>query len=169
MRLLALAAQLASRLPLVAAARRAVREVEAGAGATAYVAVPCYEDVLVVAASGAGAVRTWATLRASADAAGRVLLAHRDAWRESLTRVEPGFVLNEDAVAGIAERGYAEIAGADGRCESLAVAVPADASPIAALAVRSSSAFTGSRQALVAILKSSAARLAVKSQGSEGP
>src|SRR5215218_9214139 len=80
-RLLAMAAQLAPRLPLIAAARGAVREIENAADVTAYVAVPCYSDVLVVAATGARAVRPWATLRASADAAGHVLLAHRDSWR----------------------------------------------------------------------------------------
>ena len=58
-RLLALAAQLAARMPLVAAARQAVRDAEAETGAAAYVAVPCYSEVLVVAASGAGTVRPW--------------------------------------------------------------------------------------------------------------
>src|SRR5215207_2947445 len=41
-RLLAMAAQLAPRLPLIAAARRRVRESRGSSGATAYVAVPYY-------------------------------------------------------------------------------------------------------------------------------
>jgi DNA-binding IclR family transcriptional regulator len=40
-RLLAMAAQLASRMPLVDAGRRAVREIERLTDTTAYVAVPC--------------------------------------------------------------------------------------------------------------------------------
>jgi DNA-binding IclR family transcriptional regulator len=167
-RLLAMAGQLASRLPLVAAARPAVREAEAETGATAYVAVPCYADVLVVAASGAGAVRPWAMINADADAAGWVLLAHRDAWRSSLRRVEPALALDDEAAAGIVERGYAERVGGGARCGSLAVVVPADTPPIAALAVRGLSALTGSRQALVAVLERRAARLAVEIQQSRG-
>jgi DNA-binding IclR family transcriptional regulator len=163
-------AQLASGLPLVAAGRRAVREIETQTDLTAYVAAPCYADVLVVAATGARTVRPWATLQASADAAGRVLLAHRDAWRESLMRVKPALRLDNDAAAGIVARGYAEIVGAGGRCESLAVVVPADATPIAALAVRGpSSDLTESRQAVIALLQRSAAHLASESQKPQGP
>jgi DNA-binding IclR family transcriptional regulator len=168
-RLLALAAQLASRLPLVAAARRAVREVEAETDATAYVAVPSYSDVLVVAASGAGAVRPWATMQASADAAGWVLLAHREAWRSSLRRVEPTLALDDDAAAAILDRGYAERVAGSARCASLAVAVPADSAPIAALAVRGPAALMDSRQALVALLERTAAHLAAEGQQFEGP
>ena len=167
-RLLALAGQLAPRLPLVAAARRAVREVEAETGATAYVAVPCYADVLVVAASGVGAVRLWATMHADADAAGWVLLAHREAWRSSLRRVKRALALDDEAAAGIVERGYAERVGGGARSASLAVVVPADTPPIAALAVRARSAQTGSHQALVAILKQTATRLAVEIKQSRG-
>jgi DNA-binding IclR family transcriptional regulator len=166
-RLLALAAQLASRLPLVAAARRAVRRVESETDAAAYVAVPCYGDVLVIAASGAGAVRPLATLQAGADASGWVLLAHREAWRSSLRRVDPTLALDDEAAAGIVERGYAERVERGAR--SVAVPVPTDAWPIAALAVRGSSAPTQSREALVAILTRAAARLALESQQCEGP
>jgi len=77
-RLLATAALLAPRLPIVTAGLRAVREIEAQTDLTAYVAVPCYSEVLVVAATGARTVRPWAMLLAHADAAGGVLLAHRD-------------------------------------------------------------------------------------------
>jgi DNA-binding IclR family transcriptional regulator len=168
-RLLALAAQLAARLPLVAAARRAVRKVEAQTDATAYVAVPSYSDVLVVAASGAGAVRPWATIQASADAAGWVLLAHREAWRSSLRRLEPRLALDDDAAAAIVDRGYAErVAGSAGSA-SLAVVVPADPAPLAALAVRGPAALMDSRQTLVALIERAATHLAAESQQLEGP
>jgi len=66
-RLLAMAAQLAPRLPLVEGGRRAVREIEQQSELTAYVAIPCYSDVLVVASSGTRALRSWATLPAHRD------------------------------------------------------------------------------------------------------
>jgi hypothetical protein len=47
-----MAAQLGSRPPLVAAGRRAVSTIETQTGMAGYVAVPCYADVLVIAASG---------------------------------------------------------------------------------------------------------------------
>lgn len=170
-RLLTLAAQLASRLPFVAAARRAVREVEGETDVTAYVVVPCYSDVLVVAASGRGPVRPWATLEASADAAGWILLAHRKEWRESLTSVTPNIAFDDDVAADILERGYAEHAGAgDGGCGSLAVAVPAPSTPIAALGVRGPSVDRkDTRQELIAVLTATAGRLAVEASGAEGP
>jgi DNA-binding IclR family transcriptional regulator len=163
-RLLALAAQLAARLPLVAAARHAVRDAEAEMGAAAYVAVPCYSEVLVVAASDASAVRPWERMQASADAAGCVLLAHREAWRSSLMRIEPTLGVDGEAAAGIVERGYAELPrGCDGH-RSFAVPVPADAPPIAALAVHAQGALTDSPMALVAILQHTAKRMATESQ-----
>jgi DNA-binding IclR family transcriptional regulator len=100
-RLLAMAAQLASRLPLVAAGGRAVTEIETQTDMTAYVGVPCYADVLVIAATGARAVRPWATLAANTDAAGRVLLAHREAWRRSLGSVGPGIAMDDETAAAI--------------------------------------------------------------------
>jgi DNA-binding IclR family transcriptional regulator len=71
-RLLALAMQAAARLPLVRCGRHVVRDLERRTRLTAYVAVPCYGDVLVVACSGEHDVRPWATLPAGRDAAGRV-------------------------------------------------------------------------------------------------
>jgi hypothetical protein len=121
-----------------------------------------------VAASGASAVRPWATMPADEDAAGWVLLAHREPWRASLRRVEPAPALDDEAAASIVERGYAERVGSGARCASLAVAVPADTPPIAALAVRGPSVLTGSCQALVAVLEHTAARLAVDIQQARG-
>jgi len=165
-RLLTMAAQLASRLPLVAAARRAVSEVEDETDATAYVVVPCYSDVLVVAASGRGRVRAWATLEASADAAGLILLAHRKEWRESLRSVAPNLAVDADVAAGIIEHGYAELTGAGSTCGSLAVAITAGATPIAALGVRGPSvAREDCRQELIALLRGTAARVAAEESG----
>jgi DNA-binding IclR family transcriptional regulator len=168
-RLPALAAQLAARLPLLAGARRAFRDAEIETGAAAYVAVPCYSEVLLVAASGASAVRPWERMQASADAAGCVLLAHREAWRSSVIRIEPTLGLDNEAVAGIVERGYAERPGGCDGFGSLAVAVPAEAPPIAALAVHAPSALTDSPKALVAVLQHTATRMAIESKQPQVP
>jgi dihydropteroate synthase len=135
-RLLAMAAQLAPRLPLVAAGRRAVPEVEMHTNLAAYVAVPCYADVLV---SGLRGVRPWATLPAGDDAAGRVLLAHREPWRRSLAGVEPDVVPSDEEVATVLSRGFASVVTGGTRSGSLAVVVPAAEAPIAAIAVRGTS------------------------------
>jgi DNA-binding IclR family transcriptional regulator len=160
-RLLAMAAQLASRLPLVAAGRRAVTEIETQTAMTAYMAVPCYADVLAIAATGAGAVRPWATLPANADAAGRVLLAHRDAWRRSLASVEPEVAMDDEDAAAILTQGFASLATPGDRFGSLAVVVPQEATPIAAIAVRGASAAVMAQQdALVALLERAATQVA---------
>jgi DNA-binding IclR family transcriptional regulator len=135
-RLLAMAAQLAPRLPLVAAGRRAVPEVEMHTNLAAYIAVPCYADVLVIAASGSRGVRPWATLPAGDDAAGRVLLAHREPWRRSLAGVEPDVVPSDEEVAAVLCRGFASVVTGGKRSCSFAVVVPAAEAPIAAIAVR---------------------------------
>jgi DNA-binding IclR family transcriptional regulator len=167
-RLLTLAAQLASRHPLVAAGRQAVREVESEIDATAYVAVPCYSDVLVVAASGNGPIRPWATLQASSDATGWALLAHRKTWRRSLMEAETTLAVDDQATAGILERGYAEVAGTSTPCASLAVVVPADTTPIAALGVRAPGPdLSRSREAVIGLLQRTAARLGAES--GQGP
>ena len=82
-RLLALAAQLAPRLPLVEHGRQATRELHDATGLTAYLAIPSYGDVLVIACAGERGPRLWALVPAVDDAAGHVLLAHGDAWRHS--------------------------------------------------------------------------------------
>lgn len=83
-RLLALAAQLARRLPLVEHGERAVHQLHERTGLTACLVVPSYADVLVLARAGSG--RPWACelLPAAETAAGRVLLAYRHSWRQSL-------------------------------------------------------------------------------------
>jgi DNA-binding IclR family transcriptional regulator len=135
-RLLAMAAQLALQLPLVQGGRRAVCEIERRCELTAYVAVPCYCSVLVVASSGARALRSWATLPAHADAAGRVLLAHRRPWRESIMRLDANLTLDEGEAVAIITQGYDRQSSTGDQCGTLAVPVPTAATPVAALAVR---------------------------------
>ena len=160
-RLLAMAAQLAPRLPLVQNGRRAVREIEQQTSLTAYLAIPCYEDVLVIACTGKRALRTWATIPAHADAAGRVLLAHREHWRRGLAQATPDPALDDEQAANIATRGHALIAGARDQAGSIAVAVPTTARPIAALALRGTSdELNASEQPLADLLHRKAAQIA---------
>jgi hypothetical protein len=103
-------------------------------------------------------------MQAGADAAGCVLLAHREVWRSSLMRIEPTLGLDDEAAEGIVERGYAEWPGGCDGYRSLAVAVPQDALPIAALAVHAPSALTDSSKTVVAILQRAATRMAIETQ-----
>jgi DNA-binding IclR family transcriptional regulator len=98
--------------------------------------VPCYSDVLVIAASEAHGVRPWSTLPAGSDAAGRVLLAHREPWRRSLASVESDADANDQEVAAVLGRGFASVALPGKGYASLAVVVPAAGAPIAAIAAR---------------------------------
>jgi DNA-binding IclR family transcriptional regulator len=155
------AAQLAARLPLIQHGRRAVRAIELETSLTGYLAVPCYGDVLVIACTGERALRPWATLPAPADAAGRILLAHLEAWRQSLAAGQPQAVLDKEQAASIAARGHALIAPGDERTGSLAVPVPATDNPIAALGLRGpSSDLIAEKQLLVELLQQTAAQLA---------
>jgi DNA-binding IclR family transcriptional regulator len=123
-----MAAQLAPRLPLITAARRAVSEIEKAADVTAYVAVPSHSDVLVVAATGAGAVQPWATIQAIANAAGHILLAYRDPWRRSFAG-ETGQAIDDARAGTMMNRGYASVmeAGGDaGACRHRPLAPDAD-------------------------------------------
>ena len=159
-RLLALAAKLAPRLPLVENGRRAVRELEEQSELTAYLAIPCYSDVLVVASTGDRALRPWAMLPALTDAAGRVLLAQRGPWHESLAMPEATKALDDEEIVAIVERGYALVRGAGERFGSLAVAVPAPTGPIAALGMRGTGTDLVAREGVLAeLLLRSAARL----------
>jgi DNA-binding IclR family transcriptional regulator len=164
-RLLAMAAQLAPRLPLVTGGRQVIREIEQRSELTAYVAIPCYSDVLVVASSGARALRSWDTLPAHADAAGRILLAYRQPCRENLARFEPELAIDDNEAIAIVERGYVLGRGTSERCDSLAVVVPATPAPIAALAVQGSSeTLTSDEHVLVTLLHEHAALIALTSR-----
>jgi DNA-binding IclR family transcriptional regulator len=83
MRFLALAAQLAPRLPMAEHGRRGAEELHHVTGLDAYVAVPSYGHVTVVARAGDAAPQIWTLLPALSSAAGHLLLAHRDGWLDS--------------------------------------------------------------------------------------
>jgi DNA-binding MarR family transcriptional regulator len=104
-RLLAMAAQLAPRLPLVQHGDDAVGRLEAATEFGAYLAVPSYNDVVIIACSGRRGIRPWSLLPALDDAAGRVLLAHRRDWRASVLRDVRD--MPEADVSRTLERGHA--------------------------------------------------------------
>jgi DNA-binding IclR family transcriptional regulator len=154
-------AQLARRLPLVQHGRRAVCELERATDMTAYLAMPCYGDVLVIACSGERGLRAWATLPASTDAAGRVLLAHREPWRQAFAASTAAPALSDAEAAQILERGHALVTSTDDRAGSLAVAIPVQGTPIAALGLRGpSSELTDLEHRLTALLRGAAERVA---------
>lgn len=134
-RLLALAAQLAPRLPLVEHGRRATRELRDATGLTAYLAIPSYGDVLVIARAGERAPRQWALMPAAEDAAGHVLLAYGDAWRHD--QAARSAASADNYVAVIRERGYASLTTEGARMGSLAASVPTpEGPPLAALSIQ---------------------------------
>jgi DNA-binding IclR family transcriptional regulator len=86
-RLLALAAQLAARLPLVTRGERVVHQLHQRTGLDAYLVIPSYGDVLVIARAGDQAPALWSLLPATESAGGNVLLAY---LKGANTRVAPG-------------------------------------------------------------------------------
>jgi DNA-binding IclR family transcriptional regulator len=85
MRIVALAAQLAHRAPLVRHARELAAELQAGTGATVHLAVPSYRSALrLVHVTGLADVTPDARdlAPAQAVAAGKLLLAFREPWRD---------------------------------------------------------------------------------------
>jgi IclR family transcriptional regulator, acetate operon repressor len=135
LRIVALAAQLAQRAPLVRHAHELAAELHARTGAAVHLAVPSYRSALrLVRATGqeggAPALRDLAP--AHAIAAGKLLLAFRDPWREVVlasplapvterTLTDPG-ALRADLGAA-RERGFAREEG-EFRAGLRAVAVP---------------------------------------------
>ena len=119
LRLVALATQFVERAPLTRAATSVVSSLHERTGGVAHVTVPSYRSVLCLAhRAGDHPPRPHAgeLIPAHATAAGKVLLAHRAPWRESvlerpLERVTERTVLEPDAVrseCGITlERGFA--------------------------------------------------------------
>jgi DNA-binding IclR family transcriptional regulator len=79
-RLLALAGQLAARMPLVTHGADAVHQLSRSSGLGAYLVVPSYSDVIVLARAGDQAPALWSLLRATDSAGGSVLLAYRHLW-----------------------------------------------------------------------------------------
>lgn len=119
LRLVALASQFVDRAPLTRAALSIVKDLHTRTGGVAHVTVPSYRSVLCLA-HGAGGCRsrphTGDLIPAHAPAAGKVLLAHRGPWRESvlerpLDRLTDRTVVDADAVrsecAITIERGFA--------------------------------------------------------------
>jgi DNA-binding IclR family transcriptional regulator len=164
MRLVALAAQLAERAPLAQAAAPVVTELFDETGAVAHLAIPSYTSALcLVHRAGGPAARPQLRelMPAHATASGKVLLAFREPWRESLlgaplvrstarTVIDPAAIRAESAA--IRERGYATeigefvegVAGIaapvhdahDGVPAALALSLPAEEHDLAALGER---------------------------------
>ncbi|HEX8104569.1 MAG TPA: helix-turn-helix domain-containing protein [Solirubrobacteraceae bacterium] len=139
-RLLALAAQIAARLPLVAHGHVVVSELAAELGAGAALAVPSYEHVLILAGAGRDAPRPWDLLPVRDTAVGRALVTERASWRASL-----------GVAAGVRE--------------PFALAVPAEPEPISAIGI-----YRGDLDADVAgpALEAACARLAMRLRAGEG-
>jgi DNA-binding IclR family transcriptional regulator len=135
MRIVALAAQLADRDPLARAAQPVVTRLHEETGGVAHLAIPSYRNALcLVHRAGGPDVRPQLRelMPAHATAAGKVLLAYRDAWREDVlghelvvstrrTVTDPDRVRSEAGVTRA--RGYAI---EDGEFEAgrRAIAVP---------------------------------------------
>jgi DNA-binding IclR family transcriptional regulator len=119
LRLVALASQFVERAPLTHAAASVVRSLHERTGGVAHVTVPSYRSVLCLAhRSGGGRARphTGELIPAHATAAGKVLLAQRDPWRERvlerpLERITDRTVVDPDALRRTCElaleRGFA--------------------------------------------------------------
>jgi DNA-binding IclR family transcriptional regulator len=135
LRLVALAAHFAERAPLARAAQPVVTSLHELTGGTAHLAVPSYRSTLCLVHR-AGGPDARPQLRelvpAHATAAGKVLLAHREPWRESIlelplepltprTIVDPDRLRDECAAAR--ERGLATDEG-EYRLELEGVAAP---------------------------------------------
>jgi DNA-binding IclR family transcriptional regulator len=134
-RLLALAGQLATRLPLVTNGAEAVLQLRQSTGLDAYLVAPSCGDVIVLARAGDQAPALWSLLPATDSAGGSVLLAYRQSWRDA-QRPSGECAPHADHEARAIEvrrRGYA--AHTDGDITSLAVPVPMNPTPLAALVV----------------------------------
>ena len=153
LRIVALAAQLAHRAPLVRHATDVARDLHERLGSPVHLAIPSYRSALRLvrvagAEDGVPALRDLAP--AHAIAAGKVLLAFREPWRDVVldfplasvtakTRVDAGALRAELATAR--DRGYA-VEDEEFRAGARALAVPVriDGEVVAALAVSSESA-----------------------------
>jgi DNA-binding IclR family transcriptional regulator len=137
LRVAALAAHFLERAPITRAATTAVRALHERTGGVAHLTVPSYRSVLCLAqrADGANArPRFRELIPAHASAGGKVLLAHRVPWRESvlelpLERLTERTIVDPDALRSECEvtlaRGFALEDGEyrDG-VHGVAVAVP---------------------------------------------
>lgn len=160
-RLLALAGQLAARLPLVTCGDRAVRQLHESTGLDAYLVIPSYGDVIVLARAGDQAPPRWSLLPATDSAGGSVLLAYRESWRDAQRPDDEGTArLDLEArAADVRTNGYA--VNALGDVVSLAVPVPMIPTPLAALVLSCHARVLShdGREALLAVLRDAAERL----------
>jgi IclR family acetate operon transcriptional repressor len=153
LRIVALAAQLAHRAPLVRHATDVARDLHERVGSPVHLAIPSYRSALRLVrvagpADGVPALRDLAP--AHAIAAGKLLLAFREPWRDvvlefPLTSVTERTLVDADALRAeldtARERGYA-VEDEEFRAGARALAVPvrSDDEVVAALAVSSGSA-----------------------------
>ncbi len=151
LRIVALAAQLAHRTPLVRLATEVAASLQATTGDAVHLAVPSYRSALRLvrvtgAECGAPALRDLAP--ANATAGGKLLLAYREPWRD-VVLASPLAAVTERTLSEPAalraelersrERGYATEDGEYRRgVRALAVPVRAGDEVVAALAVSSS-------------------------------
>jgi DNA-binding IclR family transcriptional regulator len=145
LRVVALAAHFLERAPLTKAATSAVRMLHERTGGVAHLTIPSYRSVLCLAQKAAGPQphpRHRELIPAHATAGGKVLLAHRAPWRESvlelpLERVTDRTVVDPDALRGECEatlaRGFAFEDGEyrDG-LQAVAVPVPDESGAVMA-------------------------------------
>lgn len=160
-RLLALAAQFAARLPLVTRGERVVNQLHQRTGLDAYIVIPSYGDVIVIARAGDGAPAAWSLLPATDSAGGSVLLAYRESWRDD-QRPDDESSTGLDLEARATELRHHGYALHDhGDTTSLAVPVPMVPTPLAALVLAGpASTLSGDeREALLTVLRRAAARL----------
>jgi DNA-binding IclR family transcriptional regulator len=156
-----LAGQLAARMPLISCGDQVVGHMHGQTTLDAYLGIPSYGDVLILASAGGTAPAPWSLLPATDSAGGLVLLAYRESWRddqrpdnESPTRRD----LDAPAVE-VRQDGYA--LHNQGRTTSLAVPVPMIPTPLATLVLAgpTSALVDDDRQATLAVLRDGAARL----------
>jgi DNA-binding IclR family transcriptional regulator len=161
LRIVALAAELAQRAPLVRHGHEVADQLHVATGEAAHLAIPSYRSALrLVRATGdAPAVRDLAP--AHAVAAGKLLLAFRDGWRDAVlggplpavterTLVRPAALLED--LGATRERGYAlEDGEFHPGCRALAVPVRGRAGEVvAALALSATGAAPVTHARLVA-------------------
>ena len=160
-RLLALAGQLAARMPLVTHGTQAVHQLNQATGLDAYPVVPSYGDVIVLAAAGGQSPALWSLLPATRSAGGSVLLAYRQSWRDTQRPDDDHTVIlyPEARAAEVRRDGYA--VDAQGSMTSLAVPVPMDPAPLAALVLSSPTPVLDDdgREGVLAVLRNTAQRL----------
>jgi DNA-binding IclR family transcriptional regulator len=156
-RLLALAGQLAARLPLVTHGTHAVHQLNQATGLDTYLVVPSYGDVIVLASAGDHAPPLWSLLPATDSAGGSVLLAHRQSWRDAQRPTEhhTATLGTEARAAEIRRTGYA--IDTDGNTTTLAAPVPMHPAPLAALVLSSPAAVSDhDREAVLTELRNTA-------------